>query len=234
MQAKNPAFRALQFRHFLTQELPRGAGPPTPPTLWHTRPPLLGYGVALAATLVTLGLRALLWPVVGETSPFVLFIPGVIVTAWYGGLAPALLATVLGAVTGFYCFTEPRFTFILGEPKDAVRVLLYVAASLAAAWLSVLRWRAEESQRRDNRQLAYLADVANDLLLHEQPEPFLGDLYEDLAPLLELDTYLCYLVTPDGRLRLSACQGIPEDLKAALEKGTAGFSAMLQSVGGKR
>src|SRR5919109_5004501 len=61
------------------------------------RSKLLGYGFALlcvaASALLTWSLR----PVI-ETSVFSLFIAAVMISAWYGGLGPGLLATVLAVM----------------------------------------------------------------------------------------------------------------------------------------
>jgi len=46
---------------------------------------LLAYGVAVLATAVSLLVRWPLWPVLGHRNPFLLFIPGVAVCAYWGG-----------------------------------------------------------------------------------------------------------------------------------------------------
>src|SRR5262245_50415223 len=55
---------------------------------------LLSYAVAVLATALSILLKLLLEPLVGE-SPALLFSGSVIISAWYGGLGPGLLATAL-------------------------------------------------------------------------------------------------------------------------------------------
>ena len=69
--------------------------------------PLSGHLVAMAATLVILLLRLLLSPLLGDSAYFFPFVIAVTVSAWYGGLKPGLLATVLGAVLAVFSLFRP-------------------------------------------------------------------------------------------------------------------------------
>src|SRR5579884_2905971 len=64
------------------------------------------YGVAVLASLCALGV-ALLLPQAADAAAPVLFLGAVAVTGWYGGLGPALLATVLGVLALDYFFESP-------------------------------------------------------------------------------------------------------------------------------
>src|SRR5688572_17571239 len=74
-------------------------------------PRVAGYGFAFIVTLVVVLIRWRLWPLLGDTSPFVLFFLSVLITARFYGPGPAALATALGAAAGFFFFTAPRYTF---------------------------------------------------------------------------------------------------------------------------
>jgi hypothetical protein len=56
------------------------------------------YGVAIALVLLAAVVRWLLVPLFGARLPFLTFYPAVAIAAWYGGLAPGALATVLAAL----------------------------------------------------------------------------------------------------------------------------------------
>src|ERR671938_971588 len=71
----------------------------------------LRYGVAAFAVGVALGLKLLLDPLITEQSPFLLLAGAVVVGAWFGGLGPGLLATVLGALGADYFFLPPEGAF---------------------------------------------------------------------------------------------------------------------------
>ncbi|HEX5008809.1 MAG TPA: DUF4118 domain-containing protein, partial [Planctomycetota bacterium] len=65
--------------------------------------------VALAAVLAGWGARVALTPLIGPTAlPFITFFPAVAWAAWYGGLLPAVLTTVGGALVANWFFLEPR------------------------------------------------------------------------------------------------------------------------------
>ena len=64
-----------------------------------TRSQKLRYSVAVLAVLLALGLMLWLDPWLGMTqSPFLMFFGAVMVSGWYGGMKPGVLATFLSAV----------------------------------------------------------------------------------------------------------------------------------------
>ncbi len=66
------------------------------------------YGVALLCVGIAALLRFLADSYVGEQLPYELFLLAVVIAALYGGLAPALLTTFLGAAVARYLFVSPR------------------------------------------------------------------------------------------------------------------------------
>lgn len=76
-----------------------------------------GHAVAVATVLVAYALREALTPAIGPTSlPFITFLPAVTWAAWYGGLGPGLLATVLSGLAANWFFFTPIGTFRLDVP----------------------------------------------------------------------------------------------------------------------
>src|SRR5438552_10406661 len=69
---------------------------------------LIAYGAAVVTTAVSLLVRWPLWSLLGHHTPFMTFIPAVVISAYYGGLRPGLLATLLGAFAGAFFLAEPR------------------------------------------------------------------------------------------------------------------------------
>ena len=68
----------------------------------------LAYFVAIAATAVAFTARFLLKSALGFVAPLLMFTFSVMVSAWYGGLGPGLLATALGLLLGDYFFVPHR------------------------------------------------------------------------------------------------------------------------------
>jgi PAS domain S-box-containing protein len=93
----------------------------------------LRYGVAIAsvllALLVTLALNR---PEIRGTP----FTPAIMVSAWYGGLVPGLVAVVLSLVAMDYFIVEPihRFQPILLD--DGWYLLVFTLSALLVAWLT--------------------------------------------------------------------------------------------------
>src|SRR5262245_51924378 len=64
----------------------------------------LRYFIAIAATAVAFTARFLLKSALGNVAPLLTFTLSVVVSAWYGGLGPGLLATALSLLLGDYFF----------------------------------------------------------------------------------------------------------------------------------
>src|SRR6478752_2793730 len=76
------------------------------------------YALAPAAVAIAFLARLALTPVLGDASPYLLFIPAILTAAGLGGLGPGLLATGLSVVLGFFVIaTFPLLT--LPEIVDA-------------------------------------------------------------------------------------------------------------------
>lgn len=71
---------------------------------------LYRYGVAILASFLALLLRLILEPVLNGTAPLLVFMVPVMLSAWYGGFGPGLLATILSALVGSYFFLPTIFT----------------------------------------------------------------------------------------------------------------------------
>src|SRR5262245_21503228 len=104
--------------------------------------PLLRYGGAVAAVVVAAALTALLWPSL-QTTINTVFVAAVTVAAWYGGLGPGALATVLSALAIDYYFEAPYY-HISFAARDVVRDLVFVGIALLISALNSRRQRAEQ------------------------------------------------------------------------------------------
>jgi PAS domain S-box-containing protein len=112
------------------------------------RSPLLRYGGAVLAVALVLLLKVLLDPLIVQETPFLLVFAAVIFSAWYGGLGPGLLATILAGFATDYFFLTPRGTFS-DLSIDSLPLLLYTLEGLLINWVVVglrsAKQRAETS-----------------------------------------------------------------------------------------
>src|SRR5438552_17862548 len=91
------------------------------------------YGAALAATTVAYGASLVLWPLI-DPNAFALFCAAVMVSAWYGGLGPGLLAIGLATHASAHLLASSVPLLQFGV-LDAVRLGLFV---WAAGWMCSL------------------------------------------------------------------------------------------------
>lgn len=78
------------------------------------------YGLAILAAVVALLLRALLTPFLGENNPYHTAWAAVVFSAWYCGLWPAILTTVLSLIGVWFWFLPPAHAFALEDPRSAI------------------------------------------------------------------------------------------------------------------
>jgi signal transduction histidine kinase len=95
--------------------------------------------LAIAATAVVLTARFLLKSALGDVAPLLLFTLSVMVSAWYGGLGPGLLATALGALLGDYFFIEPFYSFRVNSHAERIEEGLFLGIGIAISVLSQAR-----------------------------------------------------------------------------------------------
>lgn len=99
-------------------------------TRWTAKSPMSGYLVAVVATLAVVVFRVLLSSVLSDTAFFFPFVIAVTVSAWYGGLKPGLLATVLGAAFGFFFFVPPQYSIKLPDFRIGTTLVFFAAANI--------------------------------------------------------------------------------------------------------
>lgn len=106
------------------------------------------YFLAIAATAVAFTARLLLQSVLGDVAPLLMFTLSVVVTAWYGGLGPGILATVLGALFGAYFFIEPHYTFGIYSDAERIETVLFLGIGISISVLSQARLSLLEKRQR--------------------------------------------------------------------------------------
>ena len=123
---------------------PRPSAIRTPPALNSARSLLLRYGVALVSATVAILLRELLTPLWGAQLPFLTLFPAVLISAWYGGLGPGLVTTVLCTVAAAYFWLAPLYSLTISDPADQIGLALAVLVMLLITWLTAALRRAQE------------------------------------------------------------------------------------------
>ena len=118
------------------------------------RTSLLRYGVAV----ITVGLALLVTQQVGllaNRAPFALFLAAVIISTWYGGRNPGLLAIVLSASVSTYFILLPLYSPMLGH-DNILRVSTFILLSLLVSFLTSARQQSEQSLRESEKRYRLL------------------------------------------------------------------------------
>jgi PAS domain S-box-containing protein len=125
-----------------------------------------GYLVAVVATAAAVVLRLVLFGVLGDQAPFFPFLLAVIVTAWYGGLKPGLLATVLGVALGIYFSLPPSHPPWVEHFSRPLVAGLFLVLGVTASWLCGSLHAARRRTEDNQRQLAQAEEQVRSVLNH--------------------------------------------------------------------
>jgi len=133
-------------RTFLAESA-KSAGADSPSPLKRglfSRPRLLLYGLAVLAVAVAWLARIALVLVLHDQSPYLLFVPAVLVAAGLGGWGPGLVATALATLLGL--FAVPAAPHISGAETATAIAFMLIGAGIA--------WSGEQLQRNRLRAAA--------------------------------------------------------------------------------
>jgi len=104
------------------------------------------YVTALAAVGLALLFRYSLRDSFGVTVPYLQFYPAIVFAAWFGGLGPGLLATVVSALATMFVFLPPA-GLAVGDAGDRLSLAVFVGTGALIAWLNHRLRRTQEEQR---------------------------------------------------------------------------------------
>jgi PAS domain S-box-containing protein len=116
------------------------------PLLWPKPPAIWSYGISVLSVAAALVISR--WPVLHlQDSPVSLFLCAVILSAWFGGAGPELLATALSALAFYYYFLPPTHSLV-PKPEEIPRLIVFMVSAVFVGSLSVAQRSATESLRR--------------------------------------------------------------------------------------
>jgi two-component system sensor histidine kinase KdpD len=139
----------------------------------------------LAAAVVPSAVCALLVllldPFLGVGGESALFFIGVLVVALLGGVAPATLSAVLSGVLLNYFLIEPRHTFTIAEPDNAITTVVLLAVAAAVSVLVDNAAKRAREARRASQEAELLALFAGSVLRGADLETLLERVRETYA-----------------------------------------------------
>jgi K+-sensing histidine kinase KdpD len=138
------------------------------------------YGVAVVCVVIATVLRSWLHPALGDQSPFATYYMAAMVAAWYGGLWPALVAVVLGAVAAAHYFIPPHDVLVLQTTTDVLALVIYIIVGCTIALLSETLHRSQRLAEQREEALHASAEAQH----------FLSDSSRVLTESLDYETTL--------------------------------------------
>jgi PAS domain S-box-containing protein len=127
------------------------------------------YGLAVASSALALLLRGAL-PMRTGTSMYQLAIAAVVVSAWYGGRGPGLVALLASATGVLYWLIPPASSFAL-PPDYALGLFLFVALGGLLVVFGAGRRRAERALEQSDRRFRLMAETVPEILWIASVEP---------------------------------------------------------------
>jgi signal transduction histidine kinase len=121
------------------------------PFLWRKPRVIWGYVIAVFSVTVAL-LISRLHAVHLQDAPVSLFLCAVMLSAWFGGVGPGLLAAALSSITFDYYFLPPTHSLI-AKPDEIPRMVIFTVSALLVGALSAAQRSATESLRRARDKL---------------------------------------------------------------------------------
>ena len=108
------------------------------------------YGCAVASIALAVYVRHLLALLIGVQQPYTTIYFAVMLTAWYGGVGPALVSVALGALAADYFLIPHQGVFGFADAQQEVGMALHLGTNLGIALIGgvmhTARGRARASQ----------------------------------------------------------------------------------------
>ncbi|MBV9074929.1 MAG: DUF4118 domain-containing protein [Acidobacteria bacterium] len=99
-------------------------------------------------------LRFLLNPVLGTNFGFLTFYPAIMITAWIGGIGPAIVSVILSVAGADLLFFAPRYTFALASTQEYLLTGLFAFVGIATGAISEAYRRMLRRSERDLEVIA--------------------------------------------------------------------------------
>ncbi|HEX4070044.1 MAG TPA: HAMP domain-containing sensor histidine kinase, partial [Planctomycetaceae bacterium] len=143
---------------------------------------LIRSGIAILVLASLVAFKIYFNPFAGEDNPFLLFLAGIMLSAWLGGIWLGLLTTAVAALLGHVLFVAPGQGLSLNWFEANFALGLFVLEGALISWgTSALRRALLALREADQRKDEFLAAVAHELRNHLSPLNY-AVAFMDAAP----------------------------------------------------
>lgn len=170
-------------------------------SLKRKHPQVLSYSLAIILTSAFVTLKIVTSWLTGESiSPFILILPVVLLTAWFGGVRPGLFATFLTSVSIWYFFIAPYYSFTVANPHRAIFLMgFYILECLLVITLVYRRNKADSTMKERVAQQAIVAAIGQYGLEQKDLTIFMDRVVKVIATALEVKYVKILDLMPDGK-----------------------------------
>ena len=148
--------------------------PPSKRGVWSFES-LAGYSVAVVVSLLALLLSFVFLPAFGR-SIFSVFYVAVLLSAWRGGMGPAIFTTAIGALANILLLVSPYYNVGLNA-EDWLRMGIFVVVSLAIAFIADQLEQSKrdlqaslQAERESQARIRAITDGVNEALVLVSPD----------------------------------------------------------------
>src|SRR6266702_3486194 len=184
--------------HIVTHaEMGRGRGLPRPRGAITLRRKIAGCVLAAALLPLLTVLLAALRSGVNLTSDMLMFLVVVVLVALVGGVAPAVLAAIVGSLLLNYYFTPPIHLWTIAEANNWFALGVFVAVAVLVSSVVDIAARRTTQAARANAESELLTTTAGSVLRGQQG---LSALLDRIREAFGMDSVtLLECTTPDGQ-----------------------------------
>ncbi|AXX30626.1 sensor histidine kinase KdpD [Actinosynnema pretiosum subsp. pretiosum] len=164
---------------------------------------VLGWSLALLLPVLVTGIGMALQEELDFSTDLVGFFLATVVVALVGGLGPAVVAALVGAVLLNYFFTPPFYSLTIATPENMLTLVVMVTVAVLVALVVDRAARLAAQAARARTEAALLASYARTVLTSPHP---LVRLLEKVRENFGMES-VAMLERVDGRWRRVACVG---------------------------
>lgn len=118
----------------------------------------LPYLIALGSTLISILVCLLIFLWLGTPIVFIIFLPAIMLSTWYGGVKAGLAANIAASISIYYFFTIPYYSLDIKSISVVVQLIIFMIEGLIVSYFIDSERRYEKinlykKQDKENKKI---------------------------------------------------------------------------------